>query len=126
MLEEHRQIFGASRLKSLGTDKGYYSAANMKAAKTAGIKDVGIQYPANLKNPPTDLSEKKKAELKNRRAGIEPLIAHVKHWGLGRSRMKSDSSTEASGYRATMGFNLHQITRHQRLKVTDSRRAALS
>ena len=126
MLEDHRRIFGAGTLKSLSTDKGYYSSPNTKAAEVVGVKEVGIQYPVNLKNPPTDLSQEKRVELRNRRAGIEPLIAHVKHWGLERSRMKSDSATEASGYRATMGFNLHQITRHQRLKRLDSRRAALS
>jgi hypothetical protein len=126
MLKEHSRIFGAGVLKSLGTDKGYYSGPNMRAAKAAGVKEVGIQYPANLKIPPTDLGEKKKVELKNRRAGMEPLIGHVKRWGLEKSRMKSDSATEASGYRAAMGFNLHQITRHQRMKRLDSRRAALS
>jgi hypothetical protein len=50
--------------------------------------------------------------LKRRRAGIEPLIQHVKSFGLGRSRMKSDETALASGYRAVMGFNLHQLIRH--------------
>lgn len=126
MLEEHKNVFGAGKLQSLGTDKGYYSAHNVKAAEVAGVEEIAIQYPINLNNPPTDLSEDKRIELRNRRAGIEPLIGHVKHWGLERSRMKSDSSTEASGYRATIGFNLHQITRHQRLRKLDARRAAAS
>jgi IS5 family transposase len=49
--------------------------------------------------------------LRNRRAGIEPLIGHAKAFGLGRSKMKSDQTTLASGYRAGMGFNLHQFLR---------------
>ena len=48
----------------------------------------------------------------SRRAGIEPLIQHAKSFGLGRSRMKSDATTLASGYRAVMGFNLHQLMRY--------------
>jgi IS5 family transposase len=53
MLEEHGRVFGKGSLKSLGSDKGYYSGSNMTAAKDAGVKEVGIQYPANLKTPPT-------------------------------------------------------------------------
>jgi IS5 family transposase len=114
MLGEHRRIFGAGTLKSLGTDKGYYSRSNVRAAKTAGVKEIAIQYPGNLKRPPTVLSRGKQLQLRNRRAGMEPLIGHVKRRGLERSRMKSDLAIEASGYRATMGFNLHQISRYQR------------
>ncbi len=51
-------------------------------------------------------------KLANRRAGIEPLIGHIKRGGqLGRSQMKKDESTKAAGYTAVLGFNLRQ-TKH--------------
>ena len=43
------------------------------------------------------------------------MIQHAKAFGLGRSRMKSDETVLASGYRAVMGFNLHQLMRHLQL-----------
>ena len=51
-------------------------------------------------------------ELFNRRAGVEPLIGHAKRFGLGKSMMKSDEATLASGYRSVTGFNLHQLMRN--------------
>lgn len=56
--------------------------------------------------------------LKRRRVGIEPLIQHAKSFGLGKSRMKSDATTLASGYRAVTGFNLHQLIRHMEAATT--------
>ena len=58
--------------------------------------------------PPPQVTE----PLRRRRAGVEPLIQHAKSFGQGRSRMKSDETVLASGYRAVMGFNLHQLMRH--------------
>ena len=56
--------------------------------------------------------------LINRRAGIEPLIGHIKSGGqLNRSRMKSDKAIEASGYSAVFGFNLRQLIRHNTEKI---------
>lgn len=103
---EHQEIFGANVLKSVGTDKGYYSKENIKAVSALGIQSEGIQRPANIKNQP-DGDEVRR--LKNRRAGVEPLIGHVKEFGLRKSKMKSDEATLASGYRSVMGFNLHQL-----------------
>jgi IS5 family transposase len=107
----HRALFGEDRLKQVGTDKGYYSARNIKAIEALAINADGVQRPSTLKQrPPPEVTE----ALKRRRAGIEPLIQHAKSFGLGRSRMKSDETTLASGYRAVMGFNLHQMMRHMR------------
>lgn len=108
-IHEHRMLFGEERLKQVGTDKGYFSASNIKAIQALAINADGVQRPANIKQrPPPEVVE----ALKRRRAGIEPLIQHAKSFGLGRSRMKSDETTLASGYRAVMGFNLHQLMRH--------------
>jgi hypothetical protein len=59
-------------------------------------------------------------KLKDRRAGIEPLIGHAKHGGqLGKSRMKSDSATKAAAYGSILGLNLRQMIRHQAGKMKD-------
>lgn len=115
MIEEHENIFGIGVLESVGADKGYYSADNVKIL-ISRVKEVGIQTPANIKNPIISISQ----EVKDRRAGIEPLIGHIKRFGLGKSNAKSDESTLASGYRSILAFNLHQIMRHtsQKLKNT--------
>ena len=66
--------------------------------------------------PSKDIRER----LRDRRAGIEPLIGHAKHGGqLGRSRMKSDAATLAAGYGSILGFNLRQLIRHQAGKMKE-------
>ena len=107
MVSEHENIFGTEKLQSLSTDKGYYTKKNVLALR-GKIEELGIQVPGNIKKPPNiDNPEK----LHNRRAGIEPLIGHAKKFGLRRSRACSDETILASGYRAIMGFNLHQLKR---------------
>jgi len=110
MIKLHQEWFSGTTLESVTADKGYYSKANEKALKDAQVKKLGLQKPIRKKtNSDNGVSEK----LVNRRAGIEPLIGHVKHLGqLGKSRMKSDKTTEASGYAAIMGFNGRQLMRY--------------
>ena len=115
MLGEHQRLFGAGTLRSCGTDKGYYSAANRQYLQALpGLEEVGLQQPGR---DPATLAERARATLRrlsNRRAGIEPLIGHAKQGGqLGQSRMKSDETTLATGYAAIGGFNLRQLSRHQ-------------
>jgi len=107
MVQEHERVFGKGVLESLGTDKGYYTKKNEKELREK-ISEVGIQIPGNVK-------EQRKIDqaLKDRRAGIEPLIGHVKNFGLRKSMMKSDETTLAAGYRSVLGFNLHQFMKHQ-------------
>ena len=108
-IHAHRALFGEGQLKQVGTDRAYYSAANIKAIEALAINADGVQRPTKIKErPPPQIVQ----ALKRRRAGIEPLIQHAKSFGLGRSRMKSDQTTLASGYRAVMGFNLHQLMRY--------------
>lgn len=115
MIEEHANIFGEGTLKSVSTDKGYWSAKNHKALVKQGVKEVGLQRPGKIKDEQAkDLSDK----LRDRRAGIEPLIGHTKQGGqLGRSRMKSDAATSAAAYGSVAGFNLRQLIRHQAGKM---------
>lgn len=111
MLKEHQAVFGEGVLKSMGTDKGYFTKANIEEALKI-VKEVGIQIPGNVK-----LQRPISQELKDRRAGIEPLIGHAKRFGLAKSKAKSDTTTLASGYRSVLAFNLHQMTRYLSGKV---------
>ena len=109
VIEEHRKIFGTDVLKEVGTDKGYYSNTNIRQINTRSINSDGIQRPVNIKaQPPSEVVE----VLRDRRAGIEPLIGHAKAYGLRKSKMKSDRATLASGYRSVLGFNLNQLTQY--------------
>lgn len=116
LLDEYVTIFGKRSARSVTTDKGYYSKENVKKALSLKFKDIGIQYPGNIKSPPL-LSKKKEKLLKDRRAGIEPLIGHVKNLGLRKSRAKSDRATLASGYRSVTAFNLRQLKKCLILKA---------
>ena len=115
LIENHENIFGKGVLKSLSSDKGYYSKKNIMMAQKRCALQVGIQRPG----PKNIMLTKKEAALQEslrcRRAGIEPLIGHAKRFGLGRSKMKNDRNTHGSGFTAIMGFNLSQLER--KLKV---------
>jgi transposase, IS5 family len=109
LVDEYEDYFGKEQLNSVTTDKGYYGINNIKGLKKRQVKQIGIQAPGNAKNNPIKLSVQEADILRNRRAGIEPLIGHTKQGGqLGRSRMKNDRNIESSGYAAVLGFNLRQ------------------
>jgi transposase, IS5 family len=124
VIKEHERIFDKAQIKSVGTDKGYYSKKNEKLLLKKGVDEIGMQRPWNIKKPRQKiLIKEREEELVNRRSGIEPLIGHLKQgWQLGRSRMKSDKTIEASGYATVLGFNMRQIIRNQ--KETEKRKAA--
>lgn len=67
-----------------------------------------------LKDPPDNpISIEQLRLLVNRRAGIEPIIGHLKkYWQMDRSRMKSDRTTESSGYASMLRFNIRQMVRY--------------
>jgi hypothetical protein len=115
MIAEHQRLFGKGTLRSCGTDKGYYSAANRKYLQALpGLEEVGLQQPSLDLNTLSESERAIRRRLANRRAGIEPLLGHAKQGGqLGHSRMKSDETTLAAGYAAIGGFNLRQLSRHQ-------------
>jgi hypothetical protein len=117
LLEEHASLFGQGTLTSVATDKGYWSLKNYEEAVGLGVSKVGIQRPVTVKKQ-SSLSVVEITKLRDRRAGIEPLIGHAKQGGqLGRSRMKTDKGTLAAGYASVLGFNLRQLVRHQGGKV---------
>ena len=112
MLKKHAELFGTGNLQSIGTDKGYYKQSNVKQAIAAGVVNIGIQEPVNLKRSFNKTDSTIQEEIRCRRAGMEPLIGHAKRFGLGKSKMKSDEATHASGFRSLMGFNLSQLQRY--------------
>jgi hypothetical protein len=117
LLREHQKLFGANTLKAVAADKGYWSDKNRKEILTLGLPEEGLQKPSMVKsnNDDVNLTE----GLRNRRAGIEPLIGHIKHGGqLGRSKMKSDVATLAAGYGSVLGMNLRQMIRYQQGKMS--------
>jgi hypothetical protein len=114
MIKQHIDLF-QTPIESIATDKGYYSKENEKLGLEFKIEKVGIQRQRRKYNKPPNnpISEEDQEMLINRRAGIEPLIGHLKRsWQMGRSRMKSDRTTESSGYCAILGFNLRQMMRY--------------
>jgi hypothetical protein len=117
LLETHAQIFGKGKLQSVATDKGYWSKRNYHEALGKKVNPVGMQQPIKNGNNPLKLDQEI-LRLRDRRAGIEPLIGHLKHGGmLGRSRMKTDSGTLAAGYASVLGFNMRQLINHRMEKI---------
>ncbi|MBY0545586.1 MAG: transposase [Gammaproteobacteria bacterium] len=114
MVELHASLFGEGMLDSVSVDKGYYSAKNEGYLQEKGVKDVHLPRPNRVLTAAAPTQDKEtKRRLHNRRAGIEPLIGHIKQGGqMRRSRMKSDVTTLSSGYAAVFGFNLRQLLRH--------------
>lgn len=118
LVEEHATLFGAGVLTSATADKGYWSAKNQQGLQKHGVKESGLQRPANIKSRHGLPNKERQEQLRDRRAGIEPLIGHAKHGGqLGKSRMKSDAATLAAGYASILGFNMRQLIRYQGGKV---------
>jgi IS5 family transposase len=115
MITTHQQLFGPGTLRSCGTDKSYYSAANRKYLRALpGLEEEGLQQPGRDPAQRSESEQATRIRLANRRAGIEPLIGHAQQGGqLGHSRMKQDTTTLAAGYAAVGGFNLRQLIRHR-------------
>jgi transposase, IS5 family len=99
--------------KTYGTDRGMYSLENLELCLSAGIEKIAIQ-PKGKASPL--VSRRDHRELSNRRAAIEPRIAHLKTRGLGRSRMKTDMGDLISGYRSALSYNLSLLMRDLSLK----------
>lgn len=113
LLTLHQHLFGAGKLDSAAADKGYASKDNKTHLIQAGVKEMGLQLRTSegARSPP---EADRQRELQNRRAGIEPLIGHLKQgWQMRKTRMKTDQSGLASAYTSVLAFNLRQIMRYQ-------------
>jgi hypothetical protein len=114
MIRSHLNTFQRP-IESAGADKGYYSKDNERFLLDLKVKEVALQKINRKYNDPPDnpLPPERLELLVNRRSGIEGIIGHLKRrWQMGRSRMKSDRTTESSGYCAMLGFNLSQLIRN--------------
>ncbi len=94
--------------KSYGTDRAMSSVDNLELCLSAGVEKIAIQ-PKGRRS--ALVSQKDQRRLANRRAGIEPRIAHLKARGMGQSRMKSDLGDLISGYRSALSCNLSLLMR---------------
>lgn len=118
LVEEHARLVGDGVLQSVSADKGYWRAKNQHELSRRGIAESGLQRPTNTKNRQGLPSAEVQERLRDRRAGIEPMIGHAKYGGqLGKSRMRSDAATLAAGYGSVLGLNLRQMIRHQAGKI---------
>lgn len=122
LVKEHADLFGQGTLKSIAADKGYWKVTNQKALIQSNVEEIGLQRPNNTKYAEQLPTQEVQDRLRDRRAGIEPMIGHAKHGGqLGKSRMKSDTATLAAGYSSILGLNLRQLIRHRAGKMGDKR-----
>ena len=101
-LSLHHTVFDTAP-KTYGTDRGMYSTENLELCLSAGVEKIAIQPKGQAKPL---VSRRDHQELANRRAGIEPRIAHLKTRGLGRSRMKTDMGDLISGYRSDLSYKV--------------------
>ena len=63
MIEEHKNLFG-EKIKSVATDKGYYSHKNEQLLLGKGVDEIGIQRPHNIKRKkPKPLTKEREEEL---------------------------------------------------------------
>ena len=106
-LSLHREFFDKMP-KSYATDRGMSSTENLEYCLNAGIDKIGIQPKGKRASL---VSAKEQKRLSDRRAGIEPRIAHLKARGLGKSRMKTDMGDLISGYRSALSYNLSHLMR---------------
>jgi len=112
-IEEHRDIFGKDVLQNIGTDKGYYSKDNIRDVQRMGINADGIQRPSNVKS---QLRDGQVRQLKNRRAGIEPLIGHVKEFGLKQSKQVNRQSDIVVWISVCHGFQFAPVNEKNGVK----------
>jgi hypothetical protein len=106
-LNLHRECFDKPP-ENYATDRGMWGAPNLELCLSAGIKKIGIQPKGKAQ---ALVGRRVLHQLRNRRAGIEARIAHLKTRGLGRSRMKSDAGDLISGYRSAISYNLSLLMR---------------
>lgn len=113
MLDLHQDLFGQDVLTSFAADRGYASQDNRNILIDRGVKDIGLQIKSSKQSHPPP-NRDQQIKLQNRRAGIEPLIGHLKRgWQMGKTRLKTDRTGLSSAYASVLGFNLRQLMRKQ-------------
>lgn len=91
----------------IGADAGYSSEENRKIMNEMDVQLQGVRPKGNKKHLIEDIN--KREEVYNKRAGIEPLIFHLKKLGLSYSRAKNDLGTMIEGFKSFISFNLRKL-----------------
>jgi len=110
-LQHHRKIFGHAP-DLYGTDRGFYSADNVRACKQNGVKVVSIPQRGGQKTPQRQALEKSAAFKKGQRfrAGIEGRISVLfRGRGMKRCRAKGRKRFELLVGAAVLTNNLMRI-----------------
>ena len=110
-LQHHRKIFGHAP-DLYGTDRGFYSADNVRACKQNGVKVVSIPQRGGQKTPQRQALEKSAAFKKGQRfrAGIEGRISVLfRGRGMKRCRAKGRKRFELLVGAAILTNNLMRI-----------------
>ncbi len=104
---EKVELKTGSKLNTITADRAYWSDENINSVDSMGVSEQGIHPKGNKmwRVSDVDLIE----TFINRRAGIEPIIGHLKKLGLGKSRMRTDTGTRGEGARSFIAFNVRKI-----------------
>ena len=104
----HEETFGSAP-KTFGFDRGGYSKANIKKAKKAGIKHVGI---APKGKAAWEVGAKRAENIRCERAQVEGVIGSLKTtYGFNKPNARSTSAMVRYGQRAILGFNMRKLVR---------------
>ena len=111
MLDRHEQIYGHYPLK-VALDGGFASKANLKSAKSRGIKDVCFAKKRGLKEEDMCRSSWVYKRLRRFRAGIESGISWLKRcFGFSRCAWKSLLSFKSYAWACIVSANLFTLAR---------------
>jgi len=113
MLERHHAHYGAMP-RQIAADGGYASAANLAAAKDAGVEDVAFHKKRGLAIADMVKSPSVYRRLRNFRAGIEAGISCLKRaYGLARCTWKGLPHFEAYVWSSVVAYNLSLLARYR-------------
>lgn len=113
MLDRQEAIYGRYPLKA-AFDGGFTSLANLKEAKTNGVKDVCFSKGRGLKEDDMCRSKRVYKVLRNFRAGIESGISWLKRsLGLDRCTWKGFESFKSYVWASIVSANLLTLARKQ-------------
>ena len=125
-IEAHKKTFGrAPRMAT--ADRGYFSAANVKNAKQAGVKRVAVPGRGRLSQERANQQKERWFKRALRwRTGIEARIATLKHrFGMARAFYKGDKGFKRFVGWSVIAQNLVSIARAKaRRKVARNGRQA--
>jgi len=108
-VQDHIALFGKAP-RGYAYDRGGYSAQNVSALKTLGVKDVGL---APRGRTPWSVRGPVRERLIRERALVEAGIGTIKspRYGFNRPAARSQAMMGACGQRAVLGFNTNKLIR---------------